>query len=85
MAAGKQFGRNVSMDAPIRSHGLRKRYRGRMVQPNGYPREESVPAGGNAPRFDKRRGRKHTKWARRYWERNGVRAQPPIDWSRGYQ
>lgn len=85
MAVGKQFDKRTPLDAPVRSYGVRKRYKGRTVKADGYPRAQNVPAGGNAPRKDRHRGRRHTKWARIFWEQSGKRSTPPRNWARGYK
>lgn len=69
-----------------RSHGLRHKYKGNEVTASGYPRSFNHPAGGNSPRFDKRRGIKHgPNWRNFYWERNGKREQPPANQRRGWK
>lgn len=69
-----------------RSFGRRHRYKGNEVMPNGYPRSYNHPAGGNSPRFDKRRGLKHgPNWKNYYWERNGVNTTPPANQHRGWK
>lgn len=69
-----------------RSNGLRHRYKGNQVMTNGYPRSFNHPAGGNSPRFDKRRGIKHgPNWRNYYWERNGERSSPPANQQRGWK
>jgi hypothetical protein len=68
----------------IRSQGPRRRFRGKTVGPDGRPRSEAVGAGGQIPKkFGG--GRRHTKWARRFWERDGKRDAPPSTWNRGWK
>lgn len=68
-----------------RSSGTRRRYKGNRVTKSGYPVSYNQPAGGESPRYDKKRGRKMTKYANFFWERNGKRAAPPATWVRGWQ
>lgn len=65
-----------------RSHGVRRRYKGCTVAPDGHPRSTNSGPGGNTS-AGKAKG--HTKWARMFWERDGKRNAPPASFVRGWK